>query len=215
MIKFFLFIKKIHFLLLFILLESLAIHYYANSTSYTKVKLVTASNYVVGGIVCSESINVAGDVFTEDIQTYIRQQHNMRIGERTAEDIKIAVGAALSELDEEPEDFEVTGPNILTSLPSVLSISYSEMAYALEKSLVKIDAAIMKVLEMIPPELYADIAKKGVYLAGGGALLKGLDRRLYEKTNIPFHVADDPLRAVARGTGIALKNIGRFSFLMK
>ena len=118
-------------------------------------------------------------------------------------------------LDEEPEDFEVTGPNILTSLPSVLSISYSEMAYALEKSLVKIDAAIMKVLEMIPPELYADIAKKGVYLAGGGALLKGLDRRLYEKTNIPFHVADDPLRAVARGTGIALKNIGRFSFLMK
>ena len=158
---------------------------------------------------------IAGDVFTEDIQTYIRQQHNMRIGERTAEDIKIAVGAALSELDEEPEDFEVTGPNILTSLPSVLSISYSEMAYALEKSLVKIDAAIMKVLEMIPPELYADIAKKGVYLAGGGALLKGLDRRLYEKTNIPFHVADDPLRAVARGTGIALKNIGRFSFLMK
>ena len=153
----------------------------------------------LGGIVCSESINVAGDVFTEDIQTYIRQQHNMRIGERTAEDIKIAV----------------TGPNILTSLPSVLSISYSEMAYALEKSLVKIDAAIMKVLEMIPPELYADIAKKGVYLAGGGALLKGLDRRLYEKTNIPFHVADDPLRAVARGTGIALKNIGRFSFLMK
>ena len=149
----------------------------------------------LGGIVCSESINVAGDVFTEDI--------------------KIAVGAALSELDEEPEDFEVTGPNILTSLPSVLSISYSEMAYALEKSLVKIDAAIMKVLEMIPPELYADIAKKGVYLAGGGALLKGLDRRLYEKTNIPFHVADDPLRAVARGTGIALKNIGRFSFLMK
>lgn len=101
----------------------------------------------LGGIVCSESINVAGDVFTEDIQTYIRQQHNMRIGERTAEDIKIAVGAALSELEEEPEDFEVTGPNILTSLPSVLSVSYSEMAYALEKSLVKIDAAIMKVLE--------------------------------------------------------------------
>ena len=135
----------------------------------------------LGGIVCSESINVAGDVFTEDIQTYIRQQHNMRIGERTAEDIKIAVGAALSELDEEPEDFEVTGPNILTSLPSVLSISYSEMAYALEKSLVKIDAAIMKVLEMIPPELYADIAKKGVYLAGGGALLKGLDVSVMEE----------------------------------
>ena len=169
----------------------------------------------LGGIVCSESINVAGDVFTEDIQTYIRQQHNMRIGERTAEDIKIAVGAALPELVEEPEDFVVTGPNILTSLPSVLTVSYNEIAHALEKSLVKIDAAIMKVLEMVPPELYADIARNGIYLAGGGALLKGLDRRLSEKTNIPFHIAEDPLRAVARGTGIALKNIGRFSFLMR
>ncbi len=86
----------------------------------------------------------------------------------------------MSELDEEPEDFVVTGPDILTSLPSTLQISYTEMAYALEKSLVKIDAAVMKVLEMIPPELYADVAKNGVYLAGGGALLKGLDRRLSE-----------------------------------
>ena len=145
----------------------------------------------------------------------VRQQHNMRIGERTAEDIKIAVGAALPELVEEPEDFVVTGPNILTSLPSVLTVSYNEIAYALEKSLVKIDAAIMKVLEMVPPELYADIARNGIYLAGGGALLKGLDRRLSEKTNIPFHIAEDPLRAIARGTGIALKNINRFSFLMR
>ena len=169
----------------------------------------------LGGIVCSESINVAGDIFTEDIQSYVRQQHNIRIGERTAEDIKIAVGAAVSELDDEPEDFVVTGPNVLTSLPSTLTLSYSEIAYALEKSLVKIDATIMKVLEMVPPELYADIVRKGVYLAGGGALLKGLDRRLTEKTNIPFIIAEDPLRAVARGTGVALKNIHKFSFLMK
>ena len=169
----------------------------------------------LGGIVCSESINTAGDVFTNDIQSYVRQQHNIRIGERTAEAIKCSIGAAVSDLDEEPEDFVVTGPNMLTALPQTVSLSYSEIAYALEKSLTKIDAALMKVLESMPPELYADIAKKGVYLAGGGALLKGLDRRLYEKTNIPFHVADDPLRAVARGTGIALKNIGRFSFLMK
>lgn len=169
----------------------------------------------LGGIVCSESINVAGDVFTEDIQSYVRQQHNIRIGERTAEDIKIAVGSAVSELEEEPEDFVVTGPNVLTSLPSTLSLSYSEIAYSLEKSLVKIDATIMKVLEMIPPELYADIVKNGIYLAGGGALLKGLDRRLQEKTNIPFVIAEDPLRAVARGTGVALKNIHKFSFLMK
>lgn len=169
----------------------------------------------LGGIVCSESINVAGDVLTEDIQSYVRQQHNIRIGERTAEDIKIAVGAAVSELQDEPEDFVVTGPNILTSLPSTITLSYSEIAYALEKSLVKIDATIMKVLEMVPPELYADIVRKGIYIAGGGALLKGLDRRLNEKTNIPFIVSEDPLRAVARGTGIALKNIHKFSFLMK
>ena len=169
----------------------------------------------LGGIVCSESINVAGDLFTEDIQSYVRQQHNIRIGERTAEDIKMAVGAAVSELDDEPDDYSVTGPNILTALPSTLHLSYSEVAYALEKSLVKIDAAIVKVLEMVPPELYADIVRTGIYLVGGGALLKGLDKRLTEKTNIPFVIAEDSLRAVARGTGIALKNINRFSFLMK
>ena len=169
----------------------------------------------LGGIVCSESINVAGDVFTEDIQNYVRQQHNIRIGERTAEAIKIAVGAAVPELDDEPEDFVVTGPNILTALPTSVTLSYSEVAYALEKSLVKLDAAVMKVLEVVPPELYADIVNKGIYLAGGGALIRGLDKRLAEKTGINFIVTEDPLRAVARGTGIALKNIHRFSFLMK
>lgn len=169
----------------------------------------------LGGIVCSESINVAGDVFTEDIQSYMRQQHNMRVGERTAEEVKIMVGAAVTDLDDEPDDFEVMAPNILTSLPSIINVSYREISYALEKSLMKIDATIMKVLEMIPPELYADVARNGVYLAGGGALLRGLDKRLYEKTNIPFIIVDDPLRAVARGTGIALKNIGKFSFLIK
>ena len=155
----------------------------------------------LGGIVCSQSINVAGDVFTEDIQSYIRQQHNVRIGERTAEN--------------PPEDFVVTGPSLMTSLPATIRLSSQEIAYALEKSLVKVDAAVMKVLEQIPPELYSDIVKNGVYLAGGGALIRGLDRRLQEKTNIKFHVAEDPLLAVARGTGIALKNINRFSFLMK
>ena len=169
----------------------------------------------LGGIVCSESINTAGDVFTNDIQSYVRQQHNIRIGERTAEAIKCSIGAAVSDLEEEPEDFVVTGPNMLTALPQTVSLSYSEIAYALEKSLTKIDAALMKVLESMPPELYADIVKNGIYLAGGGALIKGLDRRLGEKTGIPFHVAEDPLRAIARGTGIALKNINRFSFLMK
>ena len=169
----------------------------------------------LGGIVCSESINIAGDVFTEDIKNYVRQQHNIRIGERTAEAIKYAIGAAVPELEDEPEDFEITGPNILTSLPQTVTLSYNEIAYALEKSLVKLDAALMKVLETMPPELYADIVKKGVYLAGGGALIKGLDKRLSNKSGLPFHIADDPLRAIARGTGIAMKNIDKFSFLMK
>ena len=169
----------------------------------------------LGGIVCSESINVAGDVFTADIQNYVRQQHNIRIGERTAEEIKLAIGAAIPELDEEPEDFLLTGPNLLTSLPQTVTLSYNEIAYALEKSLVKLDAALMKVLETMPPELYSDIVKNGIYLAGGGALIKGLDKRLSNKCGLPFHIAEDPLRAIARGTGIAMKNIDKFSFLMK
>ncbi len=170
----------------------------------------------LGGIVCSESINVAGDVFTSDIQNYVRQQLNIRIGERTAEAIKCSIGAALSELDEDvPEDFVVTGPNMLTALPQTVKLNYAEIAYCLEKSLVKLDAALMKVLESTPPELYSDIVRNGIYLAGGGALIHGLDRRLYEKTGIQIHIAEDPLRAIARGTGIALKNIDHFSFLMR
>ena len=169
----------------------------------------------LGGIVYSESINVAGDVFTEDIKNYVRQQHNIRIGERTAEAIKCAIGAAMPELDEEPEDYVITGPNILTSLPQTVTLSYNEIAYALEKSLIKLDAALMKVLENIPPELYGDIVKNGIYLAGGGALIKGLDKRLSNKSGLPVHIAEDPLRAIARGTGIAMKNHDKFSFLMK
>ena len=168
----------------------------------------------LGGIVCSESINVAGDVFTTDIQNYVRQQHNIRIGERTAEEIKHAIGAAIPELDEEPEDFVLTGPNMLTALPQTVTLSYNEIAYALEKSLVKLDAALMSVLETMPPELYADIVKNGIYLAGGGALIKGLDKRLSNKCGLPVHIAEDPLRAIARGTSIAMKNVDKFSFLM-
>ncbi len=169
----------------------------------------------LGGIVCSESISVAGDVFTADIQAYVRQQHNIRIGERTAEAIKCAIGAAVTSLENPPEDFVITGPNVLTALPQSVVLNYSEIAFALERSLMKIDTALMKVLEMIPPELYTDIVRKGIYLAGGGALIRGLDHRLSEKTGIPFHIAEDPLRAIARGTGIALKNVNRFSFLMR
>ena len=169
----------------------------------------------LGGIVVSESIDVAGDVFTNDIMEYVRQQHSVRIGERTAEDIKCRIGAAVPELEEEPEDYVVTGPSMLTGLPQTITLSYNEIAYALDKSLVKLDAALMKVLQEMPAELYTDVVRNGIYLAGGGALIKGLDRRLSKKTGIPFHIAEDPLRAVVRGTNIALKNINRFSFLMR
>ena len=108
-------------------------------------------------------------------------------------------------------------PLCLFALPSLttLDLSYNEIAYALDKSLVKLDAALMKVLQEMPAELYTDVVRNGIYLAGGGALIKGLDRRLSKKTGIPFHIAEDPLRAVVRGTNIALKNINRFSFLMR
>ena len=169
----------------------------------------------LGGIVCRESIRTAGDVFTDDIQEYMRHQHNIRIGERTAENIKITVGAAIPDLENPPADFIVKGPHQMTSLPVEIPVSYQEIAHSLDKSLTKIETAILRVLEQTPPELYADIYNKGIYLAGGGALLRGLDKRLADKHQIPVKVATDPLLAVAKGTGIALKNIDKFQFLMK
>lgn len=171
----------------------------------------------LGGIVSNKSIKIAGDDLTEDIQEYMGRQHNIKVGERTAENIKIAVGAALTELPEEdiPEDFIVHGPNRMTSLPMDIPISYQEMAHCLDKSLSKMDSAILSALEQTPPELYADIVRNGIYLTGGGALLRGLSKRFYDRIGIPFHVAEDPLHAVAKGTGIALKNIEKFNFLMR
>lgn len=169
----------------------------------------------LGGIVCNKSIRIAGDGFTSDIQAYMRHQHNIKIGERTAEDIKIGVGAALPDIDNPPPDYVVRGPNIMTALPIEIPISYQEIAYCLDKSLTKVEAALLSVLEQTPPELYADIVNKGIYLAGGGALLRGLDKRLTDKININFNVVEDPLHAVARGTGVALKNVDKFPFLMR
>jgi rod shape-determining protein MreB len=169
----------------------------------------------LGGIVCDKSIRVAGDEFTQDIEDYMRRQHNILVGERTAERIKIEVGSALAELDNPPPDFAVHGRDLMTGIPKEITISYSEIAHCLDKSISKIEAAILSALEMTPPELSADIYRTGIYLAGGGSLLRGLDKRISKKTKLPVHVAEDPLRAVARGTGIALKNFDRFPFLIK
>ena len=168
----------------------------------------------LGGIVCDQSIRVAGDGFTNDIWDYMRRQHNILIGERSAERIKIEVGSALPELENPPPDFAVHGRDLMTGIPKEITVSYSEIAHALDKSISKVEEAILKALEMTPPELSADIYRTGIYLTGGGALLRGLDQRIAMKTKLPVHVAEDPLRAVVRGTGIALKNIGRFKFLI-
>lgn len=169
----------------------------------------------LGGIVANKSERVAGDGFTADIQAYMRRQHNIKIGERTAEDVKIAVGAAIADLENPPEPYTVHGPNLMTSLPVEVPVNYQEIAHCLEKSLNKIETAILSVLEQTPPELYSDISQNGIYLAGGGALLRGLDKRLTDKLGIKFIIAEDPLHAVARGTGIALKNVDKCHFLMR
>lgn len=169
----------------------------------------------LGGIVSNKSIRIAGDDLTADIMEYMGRQHNMKVGERTAENIKIHVGAAITTLSDPPEDFVVFGPNRMTALPMEVPISYQEIAHCLEKSISKIETAVLSALEQTPPELYADIVRNGIYLAGGGALLRGLDKRLTDKINIPFHIAEDPLHAVAKGTGIALKNIDKFNFLIR
>ncbi len=132
----------------------------------------------LGGIVCDKNIRVAGDEFTQDIEEYMRRQHNILVGERTAETIKIEVGAALTELDNPPPDYAVRGRDLMTGIPKEITVTYSEIAQALDKSISKIEEAILSALEATPPELSADIYKTGIYLAGGGALLRGLDKRI-------------------------------------
>lgn len=169
----------------------------------------------LGGIVVQDSIKVAGDVLTGDIMQFMRQQHNIRVGEGTAEQIKIRVGSVLTKLEEEPEPMKVNGPNLMTAHPVEATVTYQEIATCLDKSIARIEAGILHVLEQTPPELYSDIVEGGIYLSGGGALLRGLAKRLSDKVNIQFHVADDPLRAVARGTCTALKHTDDYSFLMR
>ena len=149
----------------------------------------------LGGIVTNKSIRIAGDDLTDDIVEYMRRQHNVKVGERTAEQIKIHVGSALTTLDNPPEDYVVYGPNQMTSLPMEVAVSYQEIAHCLDRTISKMETAILSALEQTPPEVYADLVHNGSYLPGGGALI--------------------PLRAVARGTGVALKNIDKFNFLIR
>ena len=168
----------------------------------------------LSGIVCDKSVKIAGDVFTNDIIYYMRTQHNLFIGERTAERVKISIGSATEELESPPEDMSVQGRDLLTGKPKEILISYREIYKALDKSIVRIEDSVMETLAQTPPELAADIYNTGVYLAGGGSMLRGLDKRLSQKTELPIFIAEDPLRAVVRGTGTVLKNIERYKSVL-
>jgi rod shape-determining protein MreB len=169
----------------------------------------------LSGIVCDQSIRTAGDDLNSDILDYMRRQHNLLIGERSAEKLKIEVGAAIPELNNPPPPFPIKGKDVTTGIPKTIEITYQEISHAINKSILRLEEAVLKALELTPPELAADIYEQGIHLTGGGALLRGLDVRLSEKTKLPVHVAEDPLRAVVRGTGIALKNLAKFKFLMQ
>jgi rod shape-determining protein MreB len=168
----------------------------------------------LAGIVCDQSIRIAGDEFTSDIMEYMRREHNILIGERSAEQIKIQVGSASNDLENPPEPYAVNGRDLMTGIPKQISVTYDEIAGALDKSIAKIEESILKALEITPPELASDIYQKGLFLTGGGAMIRGLDKRISKKTKLPVYVAEDPLKAVVRGTAIALKNYQRFKFLM-
>ena len=169
----------------------------------------------LGGLVCNKSIRLAGNDLTADIQEHMGRVHNLKVGATMAEQIKINVGSALPVLDNPPEPFIVHGPNRMSSLPMEVPVTYEEISHCIDKTISRMEAAILAALEETPPELYADIVKNGIYLAGGGALLKGLAKRFTDKMRIEFKIPEDPLHAVAKGTGVALKNINKFSFLIR
>lgn len=164
----------------------------------------------LGGIVCDKSVKIAGDVFTNDIIYFLRTQHNLFIGERTAEKIKIQIGSATEDLETAPDDMSVQGRDLLTGKPKQVEISFREIAKALDKSILRIEDAVMETLSQTPPELAADIYNTGIYMAGGGSMLRGLDKRLSQKTDLPVYIAEDPLRAIVRGTGITLKDLEKY-----
>jgi rod shape-determining protein MreB len=159
----------------------------------------------LGGIVVSKSLRIAGDELNQDIVNYARDKYNLLLGERTAEDIKIQIGSAFS-MDEE-QSVIMRGRDLVSGLPKAIKITDKEIREALTKSIVKIVDAIKFIVEETPPELLADIMERGIWLAGGGALLHGLDQLITKVTLIPTYVVDDPLTAVSRGTGYVLDEL--------
>lgn len=159
----------------------------------------------LGGIVASRSLRIAGDELNEDIIQYAKDEFNLLLGERTAEEIKISIGSAYP--TEERMEAVMRGRDLVTGLPKAISVDSDQIRQALSKSVMSIVDAVKMTVEETPPELVADIMEKGIVLAGGGALLRGLDRLLELNTKMPVHIADDPLTSVVRGTGLVLEDI--------
>ncbi len=159
----------------------------------------------LGGIVVSRNLRIAGDKFNEDIIRFARDEFKMLLGERTAEDVKIAIGSA----HELPEPMEATmrGRDLVTGLPKEIVVDDTDIRLALRHSINVLVSSIKSVVEETPPELVADIMHRGINLTGGGALLRGLDQLIQEETHIPVKIAEDPLTAVVRGTGVILENV--------
>ncbi len=166
----------------------------------------------LSGIVSDTSIRIAGDEMTNSIGQYFRRQHNILIGDRTAEMIKCSVGSAV-QLEEEIE-IEVKGRDLVSGIPKMIQVSSADIREALSEAVNEIVEGVLRLLEKTPPELSADIFDRGIMLSGGGALLKGLDERLRRETSLPVHVAEDPLTAVVRGTGMVLENFTEFSSVL-
>ena len=161
------------------------------------------------GIVNNISIRIGGDEMDEGIMLYLKKNYNLLIGERTAEKIKMEIGSAYP--PEEEESMEIKGRDLVAGIPKTMKISSVQVREALSEPIDAIIEAVRQALEQTPPELSADILDKGIVVTGGGALLKGLDKRLREETNLPINIAEDPLTCVARGTGEVLENMTQFS----
>lgn len=163
----------------------------------------------LGGVVASRSLRIAGDEMNDDIIQYARENFNLVLGERTAEEIKIKIGSAY-ELKDKLEA-PIRGRNLVTGLPKEIVVNDTQIREAISRSINAIMDSIKETMAETPPELLSDIMDKGIILAGGGALLRGLDRKIAEETQTQVHIADDPLTAVVRGTGIVLEDLDLLS----
>jgi rod shape-determining protein MreB len=162
----------------------------------------------LGGIVRSKNLRIAGDTMNQDISSYIRSEFKILIGDRTAEDVKIAVGTVLK--PNVPLQTTIRGRDLVTGLPREIVITDTDVREAIASSVQSIVESVKEVLETAPPEVVADVMRLGVYLTGGGALLRGLPELMVEELKVPIHVVDDPLTTVVRGTGIVLEDLDAY-----